>query len=69
MSMTPALDYALMMLSCYTNDEPLNIEAIRHYRQLAADERVKIDRERELIELVEYEQELDKLSMNITQHR
>jgi len=58
-----------MMLSCYEQDEPLNIEAISHYRRLAADERVKIDRERELIELVEYEQELDKLSMNITQHR
>jgi hypothetical protein len=40
--MTPTLDYALMMLSCYTNDEPLNIEAISHYRQLAADERERL---------------------------
>ena len=36
------LDYANTMLSCYTNDEPLNIEAISHYRQLAADERERL---------------------------
>ena len=46
------LDYALMMLFCYENDEPLNIEACSHYRQLAADERVKIDRESEMKEIL-----------------
>jgi hypothetical protein len=40
--MTPTLDYALMMLDIYENDEPLNIPAIRHYRQLAADERERL---------------------------
>jgi hypothetical protein len=43
--MTPTLDYALMMLSCYENDEPLNIEAISHYRQLAADERERMEKD------------------------
>ena len=38
------LDYALMMLSCYTNDEPLNIEAISHYLELAADEQKRLER-------------------------
>ena len=46
--MTHTLDYALMMLFCYEQDEPLNIEAISHYRRLAADER-----ERERLERLE----------------
>ena len=43
--MTPTLDYALMMLDIYENDEPLNIEAIAHYRQLAADERERMEKD------------------------
>jgi len=39
------LDYALMMLDLYENDEPLNIEAISHYRQLAADERERMEKD------------------------
>jgi len=27
------LEYAMMMLEIYEEDEPLNIEAIRHYRE------------------------------------
>ena len=38
------LDYANTMLSRYENDEPLNIEAISHYRQLAADEQKRLER-------------------------
>jgi hypothetical protein len=41
-NMTPTLDYANTMLDIYLNDEPLNIEAIRHYRRLAADERERL---------------------------
>lgn len=36
------IDYALMMLSLYEDDEPLNIEAIRHYRRLAEQERERM---------------------------
>jgi len=39
--MTPTLDYANTMLEIYLNDDDWQPEAIRHYRQLAADERVK----------------------------
>jgi len=38
------LDYANTMLDIYLNDEPLNIEAISHYRQLAADEQKRLER-------------------------
>jgi len=48
--MTPTLDYANTMLDIYLDDEPLNIEAISHYRQLAADER---ERERLVIDMME----------------
>ena len=39
------LDYANTMLDIYLNDEPLNIEAISHYRQLAADERERMEKD------------------------
>ena len=40
------LDYALTMLEIYQENEPLNFEAIAHYRQLAEDEREKLERDR-----------------------
>lgn len=33
------LDYAEMMLELYEDEEPLNLEAIRHYRELLQQER------------------------------
>jgi len=38
------LEYAMMMLEIYEEDEPLNIEAISHYRRLAADEQKRLER-------------------------
>ena len=37
------LDYANTMLDIYLNDDDWQPEAIRHYRQLAADERERLD--------------------------
>ena len=42
------LDYANTMLDIYLDADDWQPEAIRHYRQLAMSERVRIDREREL---------------------
>ena len=35
------LDYAKLMLEIYEDDEPLNIEAINHYREMVVEERGK----------------------------
>jgi len=51
--MTPTLDYALMMLDIYLNADDWQPEAIAHYLELAMSERVRIDRERELIRMME----------------
>ena len=53
LSMTPTLDYALMMLDIYLNADDWQPEAIAHYLELAMSERVRIDRERELIRMME----------------
>ena len=63
--MTPLLDYANTMLDIYLNADDWQPNAIRHYLELRMSEMVRIDRERELKELVEYEQNLDKLSIGI----
>jgi len=41
------------MLDIYLNDDDWQPEAIRHYLELAMSERMRIDRERELMELME----------------
>ena len=43
------LDYAKLMLEIYEDDEPLNIEAINHYREMVAEEE---QRESEDVRLV-----------------
>ena len=63
--MTPTLDYANTMLDIYLNDDDWQPNAIAHYLELRLSEIVKADREREMVELVEYEQNLDKLSISI----
>ena len=35
------LDYAKLMLEIYEDDEPLNIEAINHYREMVVEEEKK----------------------------
>ena len=47
------LDYALMMLDIYENDDDWQPEAIRHYLELRLSEIVKADREREMIKMME----------------
>ena len=51
--MTPTLSYANTMLDIYLNDDDWQPEAIRHYLQLRLSEMVKMDRERELMEMME----------------
>lgn len=51
--MTPLLDYANTMLSIYANDDDWQLEAISHYLELAMQERMRIDRERELERIIE----------------
>ena len=51
--MTPTLDYANTMLDIYLNDDDWQPDAIRHYLELRMSERTRIDRERELKELVD----------------
>ena len=63
--MTPTLSYATTMLDIYLDADDWQPEAIAHYLELRLSEMAKADRERELKELVEYEQNLDKLSISI----
>ena len=51
--MTPTLDYANTMLDIYLNDDDWQPDAIRHYLNIVITERAKMDRERELKELME----------------
>ena len=51
--MTPTLTYANTMLDIYTNDDDWQPEAIQHYLELRQSEMVKMDRERELMEMME----------------
>ena len=47
------LDYATTMLDIYLNADDWQPDAIRHYLELAIAERVKMDRERELVRMME----------------
>ena len=38
------LDYALMMLEIYEQDDPLNFDAIVHYKELANREREQMEK-------------------------
>ena len=39
------LDYALMMLEIYEADDPLNFDAIAHYKELAEQERERMEKD------------------------
>ena len=45
--------YATTMLDIYLNDDDWQPQAIAHYLELAMSERMRIDRERELVRLME----------------
>ncbi|MBE0573869.1 hypothetical protein IH575_03135 [Candidatus Dojkabacteria bacterium] len=47
------MDYANTMLDIYLNDDDWQPEAIKHYLELRLSEMVKIDRERELVRMME----------------
>ena len=47
------LDYANTMLDIYLNDDDWQPDAISHYLELSMSERMRMDRERELKELME----------------
>jgi hypothetical protein len=51
--MTPTLDYANTMIEVYLNADDWQPQAIRHYLELRLSERVRMDRERELKEILE----------------
>ena len=51
--MTPTLDYANTMLDIYLNAEDWQPEAIKHYLELRLSEIVKMDREWELVRMME----------------
>ena len=51
--MTPTLDYANTMLDIYLNAEDWQPEAIKHYLELRLSEIVKMDREREMVRMME----------------
>ena len=51
------LDYANTMLDIYLDDDDWQPEAIQHYLELRMSEMVKMDRERELKEMVEEDDE------------
>ena len=56
-TMTPTLDYANTMLDIYLNDDDCQPEAIQHYLELRMSEMVKMDRERELVRMMEEDDE------------
>ena len=51
--MTPSLDYANTMLDIYLDADDWQSEAIAHYLELAMSERTRIDRELELVRMME----------------
>jgi hypothetical protein len=51
--MTPTLDYANTMLDIYLDADDWQPQAIRHYLELVMSERMRMDRERELIRMME----------------
>jgi len=51
--MTPTLDYANTMLDIYLEADDWQPQAIRHYLELAMSERVRMDREKEMVEMME----------------
>ncbi len=55
--MTPTLSYANTMLDIYVNDDDWQPEAIAHYLELRMSEMVKMDRERELVIIIEEDED------------
>ena len=55
--MTPTLDYANTMLDIYLDADDWQPQAIRHYLELAMSERTRTDRERELVRMMEDDDE------------
>ena len=55
--MTPTLDYANTMLDIYLNADDWQPQAIAHYLELRLVEIVKMDRERELVRMMEEDDE------------
>ena len=51
--MTTTIDYANTMLDIYLDADDWQPQAIRHYLELAMSERMRIDRERELVRMME----------------
>ena len=51
--MTPTIDYANTMLDIYLDADDWQPQAIRHYLELRMSERTRIDRERELVRMME----------------
>ena len=51
------LDYANTMLDIYLNADDWQPEAIAHYLELRMSEMVKMDRERELVRMMEEDDE------------
>ena len=51
--MTPTLDYATTMLDIYLDADDWQPQAIRHYLELRLVEIVKMDREGELVRIME----------------
>jgi hypothetical protein len=47
------LDYANTMLDIYLEADDWQPDAIRHYLELAMSERVRMDREKEMVEMME----------------
>ena len=59
--MTPILDYANTMLDIYLNDDDWQPEAIAHYLELRLSEMMKMDREREMKEMMEEDKKIPSL--------
>ena len=51
------LDYATTMLDIYLDADDWQPQAIAHYLELAMSERMRIDRERELVRMMEDDDE------------
>ena len=56
--MTPTLDYANTMLDIYLEADDWQPQAIRHYLELAMSERMRMDRERELVRMMEEDDDI-----------
>lgn len=56
--MTTTLDYANSMLLIYLNADDWQPDVIRHYLGLAISERVRIDREQEIVRMMEEDDDI-----------